>query len=125
MDEQIKPVAWAVTDYQDDGPMTQYTHDPQSARHYEEVYGLEVCPLYAQQSIDALRAEVERLSALLADWHSQSVRKNGLRIQSPGHAHSKIGEWDSDNGEFAGVECAQCKLWSEAASIDSARKAAE
>ncbi len=80
---------------------------------------------YDQQAIDTLRAEVGRLRTLLADWHSQSTCKDGLRVQSPGHAHGKIGVWDDDNGAFAGVECAQCRLWAEAAAIDAAKQGAE
>ena len=33
---------------------------------------------------------------------------------APGHAHSEVGIWDSDNGDLAGKPCAWCLAWNEA-----------
>ena len=30
---------------------------------------------------------------------------------APGHAHSRPGIWDKDNGAKSGTECEWCKLW--------------
>lgn len=58
----VEPIAWAATDYQADGPITQYTSDRYAAEYYESI-GLDVCPLYAttpQPSADAVRELVKR-----------------------------------------------------------------
>lgn len=58
VDEKV--VAFAMTDHQDDGPMTILTTD----RKYAECWaaeGIQVEPLYSAATVAELRAEVERL----------------------------------------------------------------
>lgn len=59
------------------------------------------------------------VSRLLAAWYEQGIRQ-GMRVQSPGHAHDRPGIWDDDNGKLAGVECAACALWKIAAQLAAA-----
>lgn len=78
------------------------------------------CEHAMRQYREALRlsagADVNRL---LAAWYEQGIRQ-GMRVQSPGHAHDRPGIWDDDNGKLAGVECAACALWKIAAQIAAA-----
>lgn len=58
-------VAFAMTDHQDDGPMTILTTD----RKYAECWateGIQVEPLYSAATVAELRAEVERRKDALA-----------------------------------------------------------
>lgn len=50
-------VAWAMTDYQADGPMTIFTRNREQAEFYV-AHGLEVDPLYSATTVAELRAEV-------------------------------------------------------------------
>lgn len=59
----MEPIAWAATDYQADGPITQYTSDRYAAAYYQSI-GLDVRPLYTttpQPSADAARELVKRI----------------------------------------------------------------
>ena len=53
------------------------------------------------------------LEVMLLKWHEQQKERSG-RGNAPGHGHSDSGIWDSDNGDLAGVKCAECSLWAEA-----------
>jgi hypothetical protein len=67
MDDQIKPVAWKCVWIADgDGCDWEQYHDEDDPmpERWDDAPD-EITPLYSQQAIDSLRAEVERLSALV------------------------------------------------------------
>lgn len=93
----------------------------QEAESFQKYVDANEARIEAEARAAESRAEVERLRGLLTDWHTQASNKNRrVREQSPGHSHEVLGVWDSDNGTFAGVECAQCALWFEAARLRAA-----
>lgn len=75
MDEQIKPVAWKcfwVADH-DGGCWQQYHDGSEPMPEQWEDAPDEITPLYSQQSIDALRAEVEGLRAACDKWSEREL----------------------------------------------------
>lgn len=93
----LEPIAWAATDYQADGPITQYTSDRYAAEYYQSI-GLDVRPLYAttpQPSADAVRElqdEVDRLNAIVNTPQSNDF----LRAVSTEAEHQRQ-RWGSDH----------------------------
>ena len=69
---------------------------------------------------DHLRSEIKlrqsyqkryfELYNLIKLWHEQRGHA-ASRGNSPNHGHSVPGVWDSDNGDIANTECAECQLW--------------
>jgi len=63
-----------------------------------------------------VEAAMERDAAIAkaaTAWWDEEVKRYGVQLQAPGHAHSRYGIWDDDNGEFAGKPCARCSLWAQ------------
>lgn len=66
-------------------------------------------------------ADDDRLRNLLCKLIDQlASRKKHLDGNAPGHAHSILGVWDSDNGALSGKKCAWCELWQEALAVHTA-----
>ena len=77
VDEKVMPVAWAMTDYQSDGPNTQFTRDPYAAE-YHAGNGIGVEPLYSAATVAELRARIEGLECAM-EW--VKAREEYLRGQ--------------------------------------------
>jgi hypothetical protein len=78
-----EPVAWACTDYQDEGPNTQYTRDKHAADYYESL-GIEVVPLYDLAALSARTAPAEGEAQEAIDTMvSLGWRWNGELWQAP------------------------------------------
>ena len=63
--------------------------------------------------------QAEKYEALLMQWHEQQKDRVGRNGNAPGHGHSTPGIWDSDNGEIAGHECAECALFELASKLSA------
>ena len=115
MDEQIKPVAWAV------GDKWSKTFG----------YGNEPVALYSQQSIDALRAELAEQCRLHAIGMERELALIGRadRAEAEAEALREDGEryrWLRDLPDESPHECISTMpgdMWD--AAIDAARKGAE
>lgn len=73
---------------------------------------------------DAMDSKSKAIPTVLDDrWKSilesiiREMPRAGRNGNAPGHAHSKPGIWDSDNGELAGKPCAWCLAWSTATAM--------
>ena len=62
--------------------------------------------------LDAARAELARARASASAVFSYlDDRASFGSGNAPGHAHTRPGIWDDDNGTKAGSECEWCKTW--------------
>lgn len=76
-------VTWAMTDYQTDGPNTQYTNSRDAAEHYESM-GLHVAPLFdhppsvGQEWVAVPRPVAETAMTVAEEWLSMFSEIAGL-----------------------------------------------
>lgn len=86
-----------------------------TGRIYKDIDGLD-CTIHQMVSREsgwaaARTQKAEEYEALLKRWHEQGKPRLSRDGNSPNHSHSVAGIWDSDNGDIAGHECAECALF--------------
>ena len=65
-----------------------------------------------RSELDAARAELARVRAAASGVFAYlDARASFGSGNAPGHAHTRPGIWDDDNGAKSGTECEWCKTW--------------